>query len=68
MLWRAVARRFPVLGIRDFKLLLVDRLIAPASYGFSLVGVSFAVLDEPSPRRACPTCSPLRSRRLLSSC
>ncbi len=37
-------RRFPVLGIRDFRLLLADRLIAPASVGFSLVGVSFAVL------------------------
>ena len=38
-------RRFPVLGIRDFRLLLADRLIAPASVGFSLVGVSFAVLQ-----------------------
>jgi predicted MFS family arabinose efflux permease len=37
-------RRFPVLGVRDFRLLLADRLIAPASVGFSLVGVSFAVL------------------------
>jgi predicted MFS family arabinose efflux permease len=37
-------RRFPVLAIRDFRLLLADRLIAPASAGFSLVGVSFAVL------------------------
>jgi MFS family permease len=37
-------RRFPVLGIRDFRLLLADRLLAPAAYGFSLVGVSFAVL------------------------
>src|SRR5271154_4972972 len=36
--------RYPVLGIRDFRLLLIDRLIAPASYGFSMVGVSFAVL------------------------
>jgi MFS family permease len=33
-----------VLGIRDFRLLLGDRLIAPASVGFSIVGVSFAVL------------------------
>jgi MFS family permease len=44
-------RRFPVLGIRDFRLLLADRLIAPASVGFSLVGVSFAVLkatDSPA--------------------
>jgi MFS family permease len=39
-------RRFPVLAIRDFRLLLADRLIAPASVGFSLVGVSFAVLKE----------------------
>jgi hypothetical protein len=38
-------RRFPVLAIRDFRLLLADRLIAPASVGFSLVGVSFAVLE-----------------------
>jgi MFS family permease len=38
-------RRFPVLGIRDFRLLLADRLLAPAAYAFSLVGVSFAVLD-----------------------
>ena len=37
-------RRFPVLGIRDFQLLLADRLLAPAAYAFSLVGVSFAVL------------------------
>jgi MFS family permease len=36
--------RFPVLGIRDFRLLLAERLIAPASVGFSIVGVSFAVL------------------------
>jgi predicted MFS family arabinose efflux permease len=36
--------RYPVLAIRDFRLLLADRLIAPASAGFSLVGVSFAVL------------------------
>jgi predicted MFS family arabinose efflux permease len=37
--------RFPVLAIRDFRLLLAERLIAPASIGFSLVGVSFAVLN-----------------------
>jgi hypothetical protein len=36
------ARRYPVLAIRDFRLLLVDRLPAPFSLGFSLVGVSFA--------------------------
>jgi predicted MFS family arabinose efflux permease len=44
MSWRAPARRYPVLAIRDFRLLLVDRLLAPFSMGFSLVGVSFAVL------------------------
>jgi MFS family permease len=40
-----IARRLPVLGIRDFRLLLADRVLAPASFAFSLVGVSFAVLD-----------------------
>jgi predicted MFS family arabinose efflux permease len=45
MLWRAPARRFRVLGLRDFRLLLADRLLAPAAAGFSLVGVSFAVLN-----------------------
>ena len=44
MFARAVVRRFPVLGYRDFRLLLADRLLAPAAFGFSLVGVSFAVL------------------------
>ena len=39
-----LVHRFPVLAIRDFRLLLADRLIAPASFGFSMVGVSFAVL------------------------
>jgi len=39
-----LARRFPVLAIRDFRLLLAERLLAPASVGFSMVGVSFAVL------------------------
>lgn len=43
---RGLTRRFPVLAVRDFRLLLADRLIAPASVGFSLVGVSFAVLKE----------------------
>jgi predicted MFS family arabinose efflux permease len=38
-------RRFPVLAVHDFRLLLADRLLAPAAYAFSLVGVSFAVLD-----------------------
>jgi predicted MFS family arabinose efflux permease len=44
MPWRAPARRFQVLAIRDFRLLLADRLLAPVSVGFSMVGVSFAVL------------------------
>jgi predicted MFS family arabinose efflux permease len=44
MSWRAPARRYPVLAIRDFRLLLADRLLAPFSNGFSIVGVSFAVL------------------------
>jgi predicted MFS family arabinose efflux permease len=39
-----LVRRFPVLAIRDFRLLLAERLIAPAAFGFSMVGVSFAVL------------------------
>jgi MFS family permease len=34
-----------VLALRDFRLLLADRLLAPASFGFSMVGVAFAVLD-----------------------
>jgi hypothetical protein len=41
-----ITRRLPVLGISDFRLLLADRVLAPASFAFSLVGVSFAVLDE----------------------
>jgi predicted MFS family arabinose efflux permease len=45
MLWHALGRRFPVLAIRDFRLLLADRLLAPAAFAFSLVGVSFAVLN-----------------------
>ena len=39
-----LVRRYPVMAIRDFRLLLAERLIAPASVGFSMVGVSFAVL------------------------
>ncbi len=38
-------RRFPVLRHRDFLLLLADRLIAPGAMAFSIVGVSFAVLN-----------------------
>jgi MFS family permease len=45
MPWRGVARRFPALGYRDFRLLLADRLLAPGAFAFSMVGVSFAVLD-----------------------
>jgi MFS family permease len=45
MLARALTSRFPVLAVRDFRLLLADRLLAPAAFGFSLVGVAFAVLD-----------------------
>ena len=41
---RALAGRFPVLANRNFRLLLVDRLMAPMAATFSLVGVSFAVL------------------------
>jgi MFS family permease len=37
-------RRYRVLAIRDFRVLLIDRLLAPFSTGFSIVGVSFAVL------------------------
>jgi predicted MFS family arabinose efflux permease len=43
--WPALARRVPVLSHRNFRLLLADRLLAPLAFSFSLVGVSFAVLD-----------------------
>src|SRR5499427_10244513 len=46
MPWPGLAARFPVLGYRDFRLLLADRVLAPASFAFSMVGVSFAVLDH----------------------
>ncbi len=42
---RSAIGRFPVLARRDFRLLLADRLIAPGAFAFSMVGVSFAVLD-----------------------
>ena len=42
----ALTRRLPVLGIRDFRLLLADRVLAPMSFSFSMVGVSFAVLNQ----------------------
>jgi MFS family permease len=45
--WHArVTRRLPVLRIRDFRILMMDRVLAPASVSFSMVGVSFAVLDN----------------------
>jgi predicted MFS family arabinose efflux permease len=44
MSWRPPARRYRVLAIRDFRILLADRLLAPFANGFSIVGVSFAVL------------------------
>jgi predicted MFS family arabinose efflux permease len=40
----ALARRYPVLANRNFRLLLADRLLAPLAFSFSVVGVSFAVL------------------------
>jgi MFS family permease len=40
-----LTRRLPVLAIRDFRILLADRVLAPASFSFSMVGVSFAVLN-----------------------
>jgi MFS family permease len=45
MPWPGLVRRFPVLAIRDFRLLLADRVLAPAAAAFSMVGVAFAVLD-----------------------
>src|ERR1700730_14808640 len=45
MLARPLGRRFPSLAHRDFRLLLADRLLAPGAFAFSMVGVSFAVLD-----------------------
>jgi MFS family permease len=43
---RLLTQRVPVLAIRDFRVLLADRVLAPGSFAFSIVGVSFAVLDE----------------------
>jgi hypothetical protein len=46
MAWRTLGHRYlPVLAIRDFRLLLADRLLAPAAFAFSIVGASFAVLN-----------------------
>src|SRR6201996_3954639 len=44
MSWRGPSGRYQVLALRDFRILLADRLVAPFATGFSLVGVSFAVL------------------------
>jgi MFS family permease len=38
--------RLAVLRIRDFRILLIERFLAPASFAFTQVGVSFAVLDR----------------------
>src|ERR1700722_1060299 len=38
--------RLAVLRIRDFRVLLIERFLAPASFAFTQVGVSFAVLDR----------------------
>src|SRR5258708_23973557 len=46
MFTRALTRRYPVLANRNFRFLLADRLIAPMAFSFSLVGVSFAVLNQ----------------------
>jgi MFS family permease len=48
--WSGLVARFPVLGVRDFRLLLADRLLAPAAFSFSMVGVSFAVLADTATR------------------
>src|ERR1700755_3035118 len=45
MFWRAPGRRYQVLAIRDFRILLADRLLSPIFVGFFMVGVSFAVLN-----------------------
>src|SRR5262249_43011081 len=45
MPWPGLARRFPALGYRDFRLLLADRVLAPGAFAFSLGGGSVAVLD-----------------------
>jgi MFS family permease len=45
MMPRALTRRYRVLSNKNFRLLLADRALAPASFAFALVGVSFAVLD-----------------------
>src|SRR5215831_6470694 len=45
MPWPGLAARFPVLGYRDFRLLLADRLLAPAAFAFLVVTRSTADLS-----------------------
>jgi MFS family permease len=42
----SVSTRLRLLRRRDFRLLLVDRFLAPSAFSFSMVGVSFAVLGR----------------------
>ena len=42
---RSIREDFGVLRYRDFRILLADRLLAPLAIAFSMVGISFAVLD-----------------------
>src|SRR6516162_1284853 len=49
MPWPGLARRFPALGYRDFRLLLADRVLAPGAFVFALVGGVFA--DRFAPQR-----------------
>lgn len=45
-MFHLAAGRLAVLRIRDFRILLIERFLAPASFAFTQVGVSFAVLDR----------------------
>ena len=45
-MFHLAANRLDVLRIRDFRVLLIERFLAPASFAFTQVGVSFAVLDR----------------------
>lgn len=56
--------RFRVLGIRDFRLLLADRLIAPASFGFSMVGVSSGTAPPRPALEKAPAARVLRVLRV----
>src|ERR1051325_7882481 len=42
---RSIREDLGVLRYRDFRILLADRLLAPLAVSFSIVGISFAVLD-----------------------